>query len=235
MSLRYRIEWSRGRQVAFISHLDLVRTMERGARRAGLPLSMTQGFNPRPRMVFASPLPVGVLAQAEILDLWLEEEIGDLTSALGAELPPGLELSRSRPVRPDSPQVMSVVDAALYRVSFLNGSGRDSGQEPDRDGGRDRLIQAVMEKKELIITRQRHRKDPRQIDVRPLILALAYEGQGVFEALVRTGSRGNLRPGELVELLRREDGPLRLPEKTLICRRALGHWTGEELVPAWDL
>ena len=73
----------------WISHLDLMRLFQRAFKRAGLPLTHTQGFNPRPSVSIALPLSVGVESNCELLDFELDgaavsgEEIRDrLNSAL---------------------------------------------------------------------------------------------------------------------------------------------------------
>ncbi|MEF2837189.1 MAG: TIGR03936 family radical SAM-associated protein [Oscillospiraceae bacterium] len=59
---------------AYISHLDLMRLFQRGFKRAGLPLTHTQGFNPRPSVSIALPLSLGVESVCELLDFDLEGE-----------------------------------------------------------------------------------------------------------------------------------------------------------------
>ena len=56
----------------WISHLDLMRLFQRAFKRAGLPLTHTQGFNPRPSVSIALPLSVGVESCCEILDFDLD-------------------------------------------------------------------------------------------------------------------------------------------------------------------
>ena len=58
----------------YISHLDLMRVFQRAFKRAGLPLTHTQGFNPRPSVSIALPLSVGVESRCELLDFDLEGE-----------------------------------------------------------------------------------------------------------------------------------------------------------------
>ena len=58
----------------YISHLDLMRVFQRAFKRAGLPLTHTQGFNPRPSVSIALPLSVGVESVCELLDFDLEGE-----------------------------------------------------------------------------------------------------------------------------------------------------------------
>ena len=57
----------------WISHLDLMRVFQRSFKRAGLPLTHTQGFNPRPSVSIALPLSVGVESDCEILDFELDD------------------------------------------------------------------------------------------------------------------------------------------------------------------
>ena len=58
----------------WISHLDLMRVFQRSFKRAGLPLTHTQGFNPRPSVSIALPMSVGVESRCELLDFDLEGE-----------------------------------------------------------------------------------------------------------------------------------------------------------------
>ena len=56
----------------WISHLDLMRVFQRSFKRAGLPLTHSRGFNPRPSVSIALPLSVGVESTCELLDFDLD-------------------------------------------------------------------------------------------------------------------------------------------------------------------
>ena len=56
----------------WISHLDLMRVFQRAFKRAGLPLTHTKGFNPRPSVSIALPLSLGIESRCELLDFDLE-------------------------------------------------------------------------------------------------------------------------------------------------------------------
>lgn len=58
----------------WISHLDLMRLFQRAFKRAGLPLTHTKGFNPRPSVSIALPLSVGIESSCELLDFDLDGE-----------------------------------------------------------------------------------------------------------------------------------------------------------------
>lgn len=67
-----RILFEKKANAVWISHLDLMRLFQRAFKRAGLPLTHTQGFNPRPSVSIALPLSVGVESNCELLDFDLD-------------------------------------------------------------------------------------------------------------------------------------------------------------------
>ena len=73
--INLRIKFKKIGGLQYISHLDLVRTMHKVIVRAGLPLWYTEGFNPKPKMVFAAPLSIGTESVSEFLDIRLTERM----------------------------------------------------------------------------------------------------------------------------------------------------------------
>lgn len=69
-----RLLFEKKGKAVWISHLDLMRVFQRSFKRAGLPLTHTQGFNPRPSVSIALPLSVGVSSNCELLDFALTED-----------------------------------------------------------------------------------------------------------------------------------------------------------------
>ena len=69
-----RLLFEKTDNAVWISHLDLMRLFQRAFKRAGLPLTHTQGFNPRPSVSIALPLSVGVESRCELLDFDLNTE-----------------------------------------------------------------------------------------------------------------------------------------------------------------
>ena len=79
----------------YISHLDLMRLFQRAFKRAGLHLTHTQGYNPRPSVSIVLPLSVGVESHCELLDFALEgDEVtdGEILQRLNAALVPGIRV-----------------------------------------------------------------------------------------------------------------------------------------------
>ncbi len=70
-----RLLFEKRGQAIWISHLDLMRLFQRAFKRAGLPLTHTQGYNPRPSVSIALPLSVGVESVCELLEYELDGEV----------------------------------------------------------------------------------------------------------------------------------------------------------------
>ena len=85
-----RIIFRKEGRAKYISHLDLMRTMQRVFIRAGVQIKHTEGFNPHPYMAFALPLSVGMESDYEILDFKLTggatlEELPELITRFSPE------------------------------------------------------------------------------------------------------------------------------------------------------
>lgn len=70
-----RLKFKKVGSLQYISHLDLVRTMHKIIVRARLPLWYTEGFNPKPKMIFAAPLSIGTESMCELMDIRLIDDI----------------------------------------------------------------------------------------------------------------------------------------------------------------
>lgn len=73
--INLRVKFKKVGNLQYVSHLDLVRTMHKIIVRARLPLWYTEGFNPKPKMVFAAPLSIGTESLVEFMDLRLSERV----------------------------------------------------------------------------------------------------------------------------------------------------------------
>ena len=90
-----RLLFSKQGEAVWISHLDLMRLFQRAFKRADLPLTHSQGYNPRPSVSIAMPLSVGTESLCELLDFDLEgEEVPceDIMRRLNAVLVKGVKV-----------------------------------------------------------------------------------------------------------------------------------------------
>ena len=89
---KLRMRFSKTGRAIYISHLDLMATMQRAFSRAGSRLKYSEGFNPRPQISIALPLSVGTGSVCELMDFRLLEEVDItlLTQRLNATMPEGI-------------------------------------------------------------------------------------------------------------------------------------------------
>jgi radical SAM-linked protein len=123
---RLRIRFSRGEEVKYISHLDLMRCCERALRRAEVPLAYSEGFTPHPRISFAAPLALGVTSEAELMDITVSRWVSPhwFTEGVSRQLPMGIRVMAVFPVPTTLPSLQSAVRLAEYRVEVLPSCGR---------------------------------------------------------------------------------------------------------------
>ena len=95
--LKCRLLFEKTGRAKYISHLDLMHSLQRVFVRAGVPIVHTQGFNPHPYMVIALPLSVGAESFCEIMDIELENTdipLSDIPAVLNKTLPDGVRFLR---------------------------------------------------------------------------------------------------------------------------------------------
>lgn len=91
---RIKLKYSKGEEVKFIGHRDLMRAFQRAIRRAGLPIAYSQGFNPHMKISWGNALKVGATSAAETatlqIDGWIHPD--EVKARLNQTLPKGLEI-----------------------------------------------------------------------------------------------------------------------------------------------
>ncbi|MFH1908676.1 MAG: TIGR03936 family radical SAM-associated protein [Chloroflexota bacterium] len=174
--MRLRLTFSKTGALRYTGHLDLQRIWERTARRAGLPLVYSQGFHPQPKIQIAAALPLGFSARAELVDIWLQDDVGaglvpaqlvpaqgdhkdhlydEIAKKLQNAAPPGLTILSIENVDERGPALQTQVISAEYEVTLL---------EAMDEAALTRNLSAVLEAESL--PRERRGKP---YDLRPLI------------------------------------------------------------------
>jgi radical SAM-linked protein len=196
---RWRIVFRRDEDARFLAHLDAMKLWERALRRGGIPVASTEGFNPRPRIVFAAPLPLGMLAEREIVDVVLSERltVADLRERLERDLPTGFALVDLYDVWLNAPSVASQLAGATYRVDL-------AGADREAVAG---AVAGLLAAERVERVRQ---KEKRSIayDLRPLVLGVEVLDPGVADPapgrcavrieLLHSQDDGTGRPEEVV-------------------------------------
>ena len=117
---RLRTSFSRGTELKFLSHLDLMRLWERASRRAGISLAYSEGFTPHARISLAAPLSVGMTSQAELMDIFLSRWMSpnSFVSQVKEQLPRGLTILDIWPIGLNEPSLQSQVRSIEYKVEI---------------------------------------------------------------------------------------------------------------------
>ena len=229
--MRVRIKFTKTGCLKFIGHLDVMRFFQKAIRRAGLPVSLSEGFSPHMLMSFAAPLGVGKTSSGEYFDLDLKEEIPEkeILERLNRQMVPGMHAeSCIRIGITKAEKCMTLVNAADYTVSFRKGSVK----LPERDVLQDKL-NAFLSSPSVIVLRKTKRSEA-ETDILPWIYemnltelddqALAEHPQGTdaervaFHMLLSAGSVSNLKP-ELVMSAFAESTGFEIPAFSLLIHR----------------
>ena len=120
--MRIRITYQKDGALLYTSTLDVQTIWERSVRRTGLKLQYSQGFHPQPRIQIANPLPLGILGEQELIDIWLvdEEKPEEIIKSLNFSLPAGIQVTNVEPVEENGPSLPKQIDASEYRVDLVN-------------------------------------------------------------------------------------------------------------------
>jgi radical SAM-linked protein len=194
---RLRLKFSRGEELKFLSHLDLMRLWERALRRAGLPLAYSEGFSPHPQIALAAPLSVGVTSQAELMDIslfrWVPPQ--SFMAQVGEQLPCGIDLLEAWPVGPEAPSLQSQVRFIEYKVEVVVEQGCEEVES---------ALQSFLSAKELP---WHHFRDTgaRHYDLRALVddlwLIDCHDSLCVLGMRLRCDEKGAGRPEQVTKAL----------------------------------
>jgi radical SAM-linked protein len=209
---KIRFHFIKGDEVKYISHLDLINVFTRAFRRAEIPISYSHGFNPHPKINFASAVPLGSTSNAEYSDIELDEDIDPqyFISLVNEQLPFGVKILRAQRVPLKSTSLMAQTGFASYVVRI-----------PNHDCGLDNIlknkIQSIMANESILINRQQKPKKfnnqntgkTNLVDVKSLVKNIELLGcvDNVLEIsmLLGDGSSGKVRPEEIIVLLFSDD------------------------------
>lgn len=185
--VKIRIRFRKAGDLRWTSHHDLLRCFERMLRRAQLPFRSTEGFNPRPRLTFAQPLPLGVIGCNELVDLELDQEMpaAQISTRLASQAPPGLTVLDVERI---GPRAALQVCGAVYRLPV-----------PDECTAAIRArAAALLGAQHCFVERQR--PHPRTVDILPFLSQLSVV-PGFVELHLAVTPHGGARPEEVLRLL----------------------------------
>ena len=202
-----RLKFKKVGSLQYISHLDLVRTMSKIITRAKLPLWYTEGFNPKPKMIFAAPLSIGTESVCEFMDLRLIDD-----------LPPEQIKARLNANMTDE---MQVIEAYYTEDKLTDLKWLSYSIDITTDNASEELAekcQTVLLGESVLVTKKaKPREVAPTVDIRPLIKEIKAELRGAvihIDAVLSADASSFLNPEYVVKALKTECGILSNPDLT---------------------
>lgn len=197
-----RIKFTKKDQMVYISHLDLMRLFQRAFRRSGIMLKHSEGFNPQPKMSFATALALGSSSDGEYMDVELESDMDlDLfTEKINESLPSGIKVVKASEKK-NKDSIMSLIEWGQYlvQVNSLEAYSEEKVNES---------IKEFLSYSEIIEIKQKKKKNKittKETNIRPNIKTLELvkleNDELILKMFLKTGSNGNLKPEIVLEKL----------------------------------
>ena len=147
--------------IRFVSHHDLMRVLGRAARRAGLPVAMSEGFNPRQKISLLLARGVGVASESEFAEIDLSDwtGAGEVARRLNEQLPAGLHVERATLGHPRTRRRVVGIEYHVACRTPLGITGKHAGELLDRP-------EVWVERKS---KKSASDRGPRRVNIRPFI------------------------------------------------------------------
>ncbi len=181
-----RVLYEKTGEGRYFGHLEMVSLFSRALRKAGLHMAYSKGFHPKPRLVFAEPLPVGMESEREAFDvLCTEAADGEaVRRKMNALLPAGLRVIEIRQMAAKT--AMERCDRAVYRVLLTDGKMK-----------RDRL-EAFSGADQRIIVRRSGKGTLKKIDLKDMVIDIDLLSPVSAVMTLRNEPGRTLRPAEVL-------------------------------------
>lgn len=152
----HRMLFEKTGSAIWMSHLDLMRLMQRAFRRAGVQLHHSQGYTPHAYVSMLLPLSVGVESHCEIMEYELDTEVKVTPEALNAVLPEGVRILRAYDSNRKAKE-LTLLHAEVI-LEYDNGVPKDALQK----------IAALLCAQTLVVEK-RTKRGQEDVDIRPML------------------------------------------------------------------
>lgn len=191
---KLRMLFSKNGRAVYISHLDLMHTMQRAISRAGFSLKYSEGYNPHPQISIALPLSVGMSSCCEIMDLRLNEDISPdvFKQRLNDALPEGIHVEE-----------VYTAEEKCSGIKWLRVKGIYEYNSRDAAMVLPQLISFF--ERENIVVQKKTKRGVTDADIRPMIreISFAFAEKGLIEMeAVISATEPTLNPELITAALR---------------------------------
>jgi radical SAM family uncharacterized protein/radical SAM-linked protein len=160
---RLRMTFGKLGTMAMISHLDLLRLLERACRRAEIPFAMSAGFHPMPKIEIGNALALGWTSTGEVADFELKRQITpqEFYERLRPQLPEEIPIYDVTEVSLQAPSIATSLIGAVYTLT-LTGEGEIN-----------KAIEAILQADTILMDKPTKSKQIQTIDLRKRLFSLS--------------------------------------------------------------
>ena len=129
-----RFKFLKTGEAKYLSHLDVLKLMTRAVLRSNLSVSYSMGYNPKPRIGFSNPIPLGVESLAEYCDILLGSDIDlkKFSESMNSELPSGIRVVEAAKSAKKIPALMSEISHVFYTFRIIHKNKPFNRKSPDK-------------------------------------------------------------------------------------------------------
>ena len=199
MLMLVRIKYSKLGDISYISHLDIIKLMERIVRRTGLKLSYSEGFNPHPKTAFSPALQLGVQSHCEYLDMEFDEDVEEdlLIQKLNEKTVEGINFIEAK----------ILTDKVDSLVAFITHSRYEITVDEEDENKISKIISAINKinnTNEMLLTKKTKKGNIKEYNVKEYIGTIDFErksdGLSIFVDIC-SGSVKSINPKKIIELV----------------------------------
>lgn len=182
----YRIVYSKKGEGRFFGHLEMVRLILQAIRRAGIPVRYTEGFQPKPKISFDDPLPIGMESEGESFYMRVPEGVlpQKIVAGLNNQLPEGLEVIDCLRVS----ERVSIRNTSVipYRITLMEGEFSED------------TIEAFKKARHFPIVQKSRKGELKKQDLKDIVLKIERISPDILGILVSNESGKTVRPADIL-------------------------------------
>ena len=196
-----RVQYQKLGDISYISHLDIVKLMERISRRADIKLSYSQGFSPHPKTSFSPALSVGMQSYCEYIDLELEDEsisLDELIERYNTASVEGIIFTKDKKFEDKTEALMSFISHRKVEFEIEDEINFDSIIN---------AIDTINSSKTIMFSRISKSGNEIPYDMKEYIEELSYdEEKNIIKSTICTSSAKTLNPRALLSYILTQSG-----------------------------
>lgn len=233
MKVRYLIKFTKESNIKFISHLDLMKTLQRIIKRSAIPIEYSKGFNPHMTMSIAQPLSVGIYSEGEYMDVELTEDVDThiIKSSLNENTTRNINFLEvvkieDKEGEKKTPKSMAAIDAARYRIIIKYNDTEKLEEE----------LKKLMSL-ENWNTIKKTKRGENEADIKPSVKKISYtieDNKLYIDCILSCGSRENLSADLFSQYIKSNTTHSDLNAFTDIKREELYGLKKDKYIPLYD-